>query len=479
MRPGEPPPLGRKPSSVTLPKSPFVRSFGSQVVHSAAQKFKKGIKTPDSIKSTKKSFISQLTTLVIGSDEELKMINVLLLAIVLSGWAVYFSTPAINFLLGFLALIPLAALLGELTEDLAVSLGDTWGALINVTFGNATEVIICMVAIQHQMFDIIKASMLGSILGNMLLVLGTAFMAAGYKGAFTFNKTGVAIYSGLLLLSCFALIIPTALSHLPKIGQVAFYETSKGEYTILLVSRCISVLMVSIYCIFVYYQSANKHHFEDCLEEGEGIRLVTSYDEDDEDCEEPQFDVNFSVTMLAITTIIISIESEIVVQALEPTAQESGISKAFIAVVLLPIVGNVCEHASAITMAVRGKMDVAIGVAVGSSIQIVTFVIPLLVLISWAWNGENPAPRAGGKPGALDLNFHPFCTVLMLVSVLVVNAAVNTEGTWITGLFLLSTYTVCVYYDPAMEQIINNNDNNTKQMIAISYWFVPSDLEII
>eukprot|EP01063_Lacrimia_lanifica_P012101 TRINITY_DN1870_c1_g1_i3.p1 TRINITY_DN1870_c1_g1~~TRINITY_DN1870_c1_g1_i3.p1 ORF type:complete len:517 (+),score=205.66 TRINITY_DN1870_c1_g1_i3:224-1552(+) len=427
------------------------------------------------------SYWEQLRVLLVGEKGEPKLLNTLLISVVLSLPAAMYWSPAAAFWFGFFALIPLAAILGDLTDDLACSLGDTWGALLNVTFGNATEVIICVVAIQHNMFDVIKSSMLGSILGNMLLVLGSAFLVAGNE--FSFNRKGIPVYSSLLLVACFALIIPTALAHLPSAtGKNAvpgepFYKGDNGEYVILLVSRFLSIVCVFCYMVFLYYQAVNKHHFEDVdveggYETGEAQHLLQGHtdkevvsegegeddddDDDDDDDEEPVFSVPFAVTALAIVTVIISIESEVVVGALEPFAVSSGISRGFIAVILLPIVGNVCEHASAIMMAYRGKMDVAIGVAVGSSIQIAVFVIPLLVLVSWVYNGENPEVSHNGDPGALDLNFHPFGTVLMLVSVLVVNAATNVEvGTWITGLFLIMTYV----------------------MIAMSYWFLPNGID--
>eukprot|EP00659_Diplonema_papillatum_P001407 gene1407-2164_t len=299
------------------------------------------------------------------------------------------------------------------------------------------------------MFDVIKASMLGSILGNMLLVLGTSFIAAGGKA--TFNRTGINIYSSLLLLSSFAFLIPTALAYVADENNKLLYSTVEGEHVILTVSRYSSILLVSSYFVFVYYQSSNKHHFEAAPKSAEyaypmekskllGDDEDPAGDESDDEDDEPMFDPLFAVFALAAVTVLIAFESELVVGALEPFAKTSGISKPFISLVLIPIVGNVCEHASAIMMAMRNKMDIAIGVAVGSSIQIASFVIPFLVLLSWALNGENPEPLATG-PAALDLNFRPFCTVMLVVSVLVVNTVVNVErGTWITGLFLLHTY---------------------------------------
>eukprot|EP01064_Diplonema_japonicum_P001584 TRINITY_DN11042_c1_g1_i1.p1 TRINITY_DN11042_c1_g1~~TRINITY_DN11042_c1_g1_i1.p1 ORF type:complete len:482 (+),score=38.70 TRINITY_DN11042_c1_g1_i1:58-1503(+) len=466
-----PPPLKRRHSSTLgLPKSSFVHYGTNSGKHlrsgggggAATESARKIMET-----SREETWWQQTKTLVFGdSSEGIRLLNTLLLAMLLSFPVyIFFDSPGWNFFLGFTALIPLAAILGDLTDDLACSLGDTWGALLNVTFGNATEVIICIAAIRLNLFDIIKASMLGSILGNMLLVLGSAFLAAGYdRKDFRFNRTGVSIYSSLLLLAVFALIIPTALAHLPTINSsLPFYKQQDGEHTVLLVSRCLSIIMVVCYCIFLYYQAVNKEHFEEGDEkpvlrkvvDEEAMKLVENESDDEE--EDPLFTVSFAVTALAVCTVLISIESDIVVGALEPFAKSSGISRAFIAVILLPIVGNVCEHASAIIMAFRGKMDVAIGVAVGSSIQIATFVIPLLVVISWGLNGENPPP-INGKPGALDLNFHPFCTVLILVAVLVVNTVINVEyGTWITGLFLCATYT----------------------MAAVCYWFVPANIEVM
>ena len=453
-------------ASFSIPKSPFVHygagnsGRGVRVSGGAAALLGASGRRPSSggKPQVELSFAAQMKLLIKGADEAPKYMNILLFAALLSFPAVQWDWgPGFVFTTAFIALVPLAAILGDLTDDLACSLGDTWGAFLNVTFGNATEVIICVVAIQHNLFSIIKASMLGSILGNMLLVLGSAFIIAGT--GFTFNRTGVSIYSSLLLMSCFALIIPTALAHLPSVVQggrtVPFYLGAGNEHIVLKVSRYLSLICCACYFVFVYYQSANRHHFEDVGSDEELGKMERSHliggdeasGEDEEEEEEPQFSPSFAIAALAGVTILVSIESEFVVQTLEPFAVTSGISQPFIAVILLPIVGNVCEHASAIMMASRGKIDVAIGVAVGSSIQIAVFVIPVLVLISWALNGENPDALNSG-PGALDLNFHPFQTVLLLVSVLVVNAVINVEmGTWITGLFLLLTYTVCPLYN--------------------------------
>ena len=455
---------GSTSGSFAFPRSSFTH-FGSsggarEKFKGAAKEIARRLREEQLEALRKKSVFEQVWELIVGGEDGYKLLNLLFVFMFASPLAVYAESPAMSFTFGFFSLIPLAAVLGELTEDLSLSLGPTLGAMLNVTFGNATELIICIVAIQHSMFDIIKASMLGSILGNMLLVLGSAFVAAGCGGkGFGYNRHAQPIYSSLLLKAGFSLSIPTCLAHLPSAKKgtqmVPFYQGEGNEYIVLKVSRWVSIVCVITYFIFQYYSFTHKEHFE-ALSRDEEMGLMKKakagapedeeeYEEVEEEEEEKQlYSTTFGVVMLALVTIVISLESEVVVNNLENFAVKSGISKPFIAVILLPIVGNVCEHASAIMMAYKRKMDIAINIAVGSSIQIAVLVIPALVLISWYVNGENPPFLPNGQPGALDLNFHPFCAMIMLLSVLVVNAVINTEeGQWITGLFLLLTYTVC------------------------------------
>eukprot|EP01012_Entosiphon_sulcatum_P056953 TRINITY_DN8066_c1_g1_i1.p1 TRINITY_DN8066_c1_g1~~TRINITY_DN8066_c1_g1_i1.p1 ORF type:complete len:403 (+),score=63.52 TRINITY_DN8066_c1_g1_i1:178-1386(+) len=345
-------------------------------------------------------------------------INVLLVFVPVSlpfgllGWS-----GTATFALAFLSLIPLAAMLGDITEDLARHTNAAFGALLNATFGNATEVIISFFALHNEMYDVIKSSLLGSVLGNTMLVLGTALLAGGIRQRdVTFNQKAVNIYTSLLLLAIMGVIVPTS-----------FYHTlGASQAQTLSMSRAIAILMCLSYIAYLFFQlRTHKERFEA---------------DDDEEEEEAQMPLWLGVGLLALVTILISFESQFLVNNLETTAVQWGLGRTFISVILLPIVGNAAEHATAVLMAYRNKMDIACGVAIGSAIQISLFAIPLMVLVSWVW----------GK--SLDLNFHPFSTIGVFLSVLVTNSLVyDGESNWLEGVLLLCAY--C--------------------MLAIAYLFVP------
>ena len=337
----------------------------------------------------------------------------------------------VAFLAAFLGLVPLAALLGDFTEDLAKRSNDVIGALINVTFGNATELIISIVALRHGMLDVIKLSLIGSVLGNMLLVLGTAFMYAGSKHKdLTFNSDAVNTYGPLLLLSMLSFAIPAIYTQV-HMNDAARRGTGTPD-TVLRISRELAVVMCVTYVAYLVFQLVtHRHLFEEDKaaqqlyvegEQGEG-------EEDDEDDEDPEFSWNFGFAGLAVASVLIAYLSDILVGTLQEAAEQWSVPKQFIGIILVPIVGNAAEHASAIVMAGRNKLDIAVGVALGSSIQIAMFVMPVLVVVGWIF----------GAP--LDLNFHPFLTGTTVLSVLVATNAVQDGKTnWLEGWMLLACY---------------------------------------
>lgn len=395
--------------------------------------------------------------------------NVLLVAVPCSvGCSVWGADPALTFSTAFLALIPLAHLLGNFTEDLALRSSDATGALLNASFGNATEMIISIFALRAEMYDVIKNSLIGSVLGNMMLVLGSAMIAAGISpvaptiaragaGSGTgrgplasapgsrisklgfspsfgqgcapgkalteeepgkyqvshFNTQVVRVYVSLLLLASMGFVVPTSFSEVSGV-------TSTMTLT---VSRLISVLMCVGYLMYLWFQLyTHRDMFED--------------DIDEEESGSPEYSGWLCVVFLALTTVLISIESELLVATLEPTAVKWHLSQAFISVILIPIVGNAAEHATAIIMAYKNKMDIAIGVAVGSSIQISLFVMPFLVIVSWILGL------------GLDLQFSAFASVVLFSSVLVVMSLVfHGVCHWLAGALLLLAYLMlCVTY---------------------------------
>nr|XP_043623431.1 vacuolar cation/proton exchanger 3-like [Erigeron canadensis] len=336
------------------------------------------------------------------------------------------------FFLSLLGIIPLAERLGWATEQLAFYTGPTVGGLLNATFGNATELIISMYAMKHGMLRVVQQSLLGSILSNMLLVLGCAFLCGGIVHSNkeqVFNKSNAVMSSGLLLMAVMGLLFPAVL-------QFTHTEIHDGTSELAL-SRFSSCIMLVAYGAYLFFQlTSQKNPYSPINEEG-------SPDNDSSDDEEtPDISKCESIIWLSVLTLVISILSEYLVNTIEGASVALNIPIAFISVILLPIVGNAAEHASAIMFAVKDKLDISLGVAIGSSTQISMFAIPFCVVVGWIM----------GKP--LDLNFQLFETATLFMTVLVV-AFMLQEGTsnYFKGLMLVFCYLIVaasffVHIDP-------------------------------
>ncbi|KAJ8765035.1 hypothetical protein K2173_010511 [Erythroxylum novogranatense] len=339
------------------------------------------------------------------------------------------------FFLSLLGIIPLAERLGFATEQLSFFTGPTVGGLLNATFGNATELIIAIHAMTNGMIRIVQLSLLGSILSNMLLVLGCAFFFGGlafYGKEQVFNKASAVVDSGLLLMAVMGLLFPAVLHY-------THTEVHYGKSEMAL-SRFSSCVMLLVYAAYLFYQlkSQSKAYLplnEEEPENGEGL------DHDDEkpeisqvetvDDEKPEISQVESVVWLAVLTAWISVLSDYLVDAIDGASRALNIPIAFIGVILLPIVGNAAEHASAIMFAMKDKLDISLGVAIGSSTQISMFGIPFCVVIGWMI----------GQP--IDLNFQLFETATLFITVLVV-AFFLQEGTsnYFKGLMLILCYVI-------------------------------------
>lgn len=344
-------------------------------------------------------------------------INVLLVFVplgIIAGQQKWSSSSC--FWLNFIAIIPLAGVLGAATESLAIHTGQMIGGLLNATFGNAVEMIVTINAIKAGLVDVVQGSLLGSILSNLLLVLGMAFFAAGmFQKECPFNATGANANTSCLVLASISLALPTVYNHVP--------DTSRED--VLGVSRISSIVIAVIYILFLVFQlGTHSHLFIAEEEEEEGADL----------------NVCNSILLLIASTIAVAANSEILVDSIEGVTEEYGIPKAFIGVILLPIVGNAAEHTTAVTSALKGKMDLSLGVAVGSSTQIALFVVPFAVIIGWAY----------GEPMTLD--FRVFDAVVLLLSVFIASSVLQ-DGTsnWLEGAMLMGTY----------------------MLIAIIAWYIP------
>ncbi|XP_068642175.1 vacuolar cation/proton exchanger 5-like [Aristolochia californica] len=336
------------------------------------------------------------------------------------------------FFLTLLGITPLAERLGFATEQLSCFTGATVGGLLNATFGNATELIISIYAMQNGMIRVVQQSLLGSILSNMLLVLGCAFFFGGIvfnQKEQVFNKATAVVNSGLLLMSVMGVLFPAVLHYT---HTEVHFGTSE-----LALSRFSSCIMLIAYAAYLVFQlKSRKNLYIPVNEEGESAR---SSDEDDI----PEISKWESIIWLAIITVWISFLSGYLVEALEGASIAWKMPIAFISVIVLPIVGNAAEHASAIMFAMKDKLDISLGVAIGSSTQIAMFGIPFCVIVGWIM----------GQP--MDLNFQLFETASLFITVLVV-AFLLQDGTsnYFKGLMLILSYLIVaasffVHVDPS------------------------------
>ncbi|KAJ0801499.1 putative calcium/proton exchanger, sodium/calcium exchanger membrane region [Helianthus annuus] len=335
------------------------------------------------------------------------------------------------FMLSLLGIIPLAERLGWATEQLVYYTVPTVGGLLNATFGNATELIISLFAMKQGMLRLVQQSLLGSILSNMLLVLGCALFSGGIthlNKEQMFNKSNVGMSVGLLLMAVMALIFPTVL-------RVTNTELQIGT-SVLALSRFCSCIMLVAYVVYIFFLLTNQKQDYASLKEDS----PTASSDNEESADITKWE---SIIWLGVLTLFISILSDYLVNAIEGASVAMDVPVAFISVILLPIVGNAAEHASAIMFAVKDKLDISLGVAIGSSTQISMFVMPICVVVGWMI--ERP----------LDLDFEPFETATLFMTVLVV-AFILQEGTsnYFKGLMLLFCYMIVaasfyVHVDPA------------------------------
>lgn len=317
------------------------------------------------------------------------------------------ASPQMIFILCALGIIPLAKLIGEATEEVAFHTGAAVGSLLNVTFGNATELIIGIFALRAGLLDVVKASIVGSILSNLLLVLGFAMLLGGYNRVQQkFNATAAKTAGSTLLLAMVALIIP------------ALFVQTHDSLPLMsdeILSVVVAVLLIIAYGAGLFFSLWTHQHLY--------VQDVGKY--------EPKWSVWKSSTILLISTLAVAYLSEILVGSIEPLVSQFGWSQIFIGVIVLAIIGNAAEHASAILVAMRDKMDLALQISIGSATQIGMFVAPVLVLVSLFF----------AQP--LNLVFDFFELAALILSVLVVNSVVEDgESHWLEGLQLLIAYLI-------------------------------------
>ncbi|KAL2187505.1 Calcium/proton exchanger [Thermothelomyces heterothallicus CBS 203.75] len=343
------------------------------------------------------------------------------------------------FTLNFFAIIPLAAVLSFATEEIAGRLGETLGGLVNATFGNAVELIVSIVALRAGEIEVVQSSMLGSILSNLLLVLGMCFFLGGvynmrgrdgHGQEQSFSTATAQTTCSLMTLASASMILPAALY-----GILSQAEERNKQASILVLSRGTSIILLFLYCLYLYFAlRTHKKLFEPEANEITG--------DDGEEEHQPLLGPWAAALVLVVTTLIISVCADYMVDSIDALVATGKISKTFIGLILIPIVGNAAEHVTACVVAVKDKMDLAMGVAIGSSIQIALLVTPALVMLGWAI----------GQP--MTLHFETFETIAFALSVLVVTYTVQDgKSNYLEGAMLLGLYII----------------------IALAFWVSPTD----
>ncbi|KAH7343682.1 Sodium/calcium exchanger protein-domain-containing protein [Rhizoctonia solani] len=348
----------------------------------------------------------------------------------------------LRFAFSFIGIIPLARLLGEATEQLSMRLGQTLGGLLNASFGNAVEIIVGIAALVQGELRIVQTSMLGSVLSNLLLVLGMSFLAGGiYHHEQNFQVTAAQTGASLMTLACITLVIPAAYhssqqhpSKPPVPNAVSALMESEApggndlsHEGLLLISRGTAVVLLIVYISYLFFQL--KTHAD----------LFASPENENEEPEEPKMSVISGTAWLLGITVVTSFTADVLVGSIEETAEKYHIPKGFIGLILLPLVANAAEHVTSVWMAMKGKLELTIGISVGSSIQIAAFVVPLLVIVSWIIGKE------------LTLYFADFETVALFVSVILVNLLImDGKSNYMEGLMCCALYIViaiaCEYH---------------------------------
>jgi Ca2+:H+ antiporter len=326
--------------------------------------------------------------------------------------------PVFVFFAAALGVVPMASYMGKATEELAFYTGPKLGGLLNATLGNAAELIIAIVAIREGLLTLVLASITGSILGNILLILGLSMFLGGRRfGEQKFDRTQAGVNATMLILAVIALAIPSFFN-----VRIADTNQDFVEY----LSLSTAVVMIIIYALSIVFSFSMTSTQEE---------LTVAHDH------EPVWSRNRSIAILIAATLAIVVLSETLIGAVEPVIHDLGISEFFLGIILIPLVGNVAEHLVAVQVAMKNKMELSLAISIGSSLQIALFVTPVLVFISLLL----------GNP--LQLTFDQFEIVAMIGAALIAALiALDGKSNWLEGAQLLGVYII----------------------IALAFFFLPS-----
>ena len=318
------------------------------------------------------------------------------------------------FLCAAIGIIPLAGWMGRATEALAIRMGEGVGGLLNATFGNAAELIIAVIALSKGLTGVVKASIAGSIIGNILLVLGLSILCGGTKyREQKFNRTGARTSVISLSLAAIALIIPTVF-HMAADKSPGGWSAEMEQQLSLGIA---AVLFFTYFCVLGFSLKTHRHFFG------------TAEGELDEKGE--QWSRAKATAVLLIATAFVALLSEFLVGTIESVRTTLGLTEVFVGVIVVAIIGNAAEHSTAIIMAMKNKMDLSVGIAIGSSLQIALFVAPLLVFVSYAF----------GRPMDFEFTLPEVFAVVASVYILF-QISGDGETNWIEGVQLLSVYLI-------------------------------------
>ncbi len=340
------------------------------------------------------------------------------------------SEPLLIFIFAAIALIPLAKLIGDSTEHLATHYGTTIASLLNVTFGNAAEIIIGIVALSAGLVNLVKASIIGSIIGNILLIFGLSLVVGGLKQKEQFfNKENTGYQSSMLLLAIIGLAIPTILSI--TVLNTTTEASLVGQGNIQFISDVLAFVLLGVYIASIIFTFVtHKHLFAiPTMEREGGNKAHKDIDNQRQHPYDSHWSKKKSILLLGAGVIGVVLVSEVLVSSVEVTIKKFGFGEMFVGAIIVGIVGNAAEHSSAIMLARRGKLDLSIGIAAGSGTQVAIFVVPILVIAGIVLN----------RP--FNLVFTIYELAVVFLAALILNfIAHDGKSNWFEGIMLTAVY---------------------------------------
>jgi Ca2+:H+ antiporter len=339
----------------------------------------------------------------------------LIFAPIAAGLEFVHADHLVLFVISAIALIPLAKLIGDSTEHLSTHYGPTAGSLLNVTFGNAAEIIIAVTAISAGLLDLVKASITGAIIGNILLILGLSIVAGGFRyKEQSFSRENIGVQSSMLFLAIIGLAVPTILA-------ITILSPSENQGQVQLLSDALAIILLIVYILGIVFTFITHKHLFTPLETSEDLQ----------ESHGTHWSKKKSFLLLAASMAGVIVVSEILVASVETTGKELGFGQLFVGAVIVGIVGNAAEHSSAILLSLKGKIELSIGIAAGSGTQIALFVVPILVF----------AGIAMGQPFTLVFTLLELATIFL--AAIILNLIVHDgRSNWFEGVMLTAVYII-------------------------------------